>query len=116
MQSKKSSTQSKKSPAPSAKPQPAASVKPAAHNHSELEAEISMLKNKVVDLTKLVSDLLNVQNKSRNLEVDITMIKNELSLLAESNSSTSDPRYDSLIQAIKSSSQYDRLRKIYKHQ
>lgn len=115
MQSKKSSAQSKKLPIPSAKSaksQPTASVKPmqhAAHNHLELEKEISMLRSEVVDLKKLVSDLLNVQNQSRNLEVDIAMIKNELSLLAES--STADPRYDLLIKDIKTSIQYPTLRK-----
>ena len=111
MQSKKTSA-----PAAKAKSQPVTPAKPEQHNHSDLEKEISILKNEVIDLKKLVSDLLNVQNQSRNLEVDIAMIKKELSLFAESNSSTADPRYDLLIKDIKASIKYTSLRRIYKQQ
>ena len=104
MQSKKTSTQSKKTSTTvsNSKSQQPVSVKPAAHNHSDLEKEISMLKNEVVDLKKLVSDLLNTQNQSRNLEVDIAMIKNELNELAstDSNKSELDDKFNELLRLI----------------
>jgi len=114
MQSKKTSTQTKKTSATvsNSKSQQAASVKPAAHNHSDLEKEISILRSEVVELKKLVSDLLNVHTESRNLEVDIAMIKNELNSLVVANSS--DPRVDDLINNIKLSFKYEQLKMKYK--